>query len=246
MITLQELSQYLENLFMAATVADYCPNGLQIEGKKEIKKIGFAVSASVAAIEAALKENVDVLIVHHGIFWNKDSYVIKGVKAKKISLLLKNDISLFAYHLPMDAQKEIGNNWKAALELEWTNLQPFSDIGVRGEFSPCEVEEFQKKLEIYYGHSATVALGGKRKVKSVALISGGAYRSLELAAAAGVDCFITGNFDEPAWDIAHEYKINFFALGHYATERVGPLALKEHLEKQFNIGTVFLDFPNPF
>lgn len=245
-ITLQELSDLLENLLPMPQVPEYCPNGLQVEGKPQIRKIALAVSASVAAIEAAVKEGADVLIVHHGIFWNKDSYPISGVKKKKIALLIQNEISLFGYHLPLDAHPELGNNWKAALDLGWKNLQPFGGIGVRGQFAAVDVTTFQKQLEDYYQHPAAAALGGKSKISSAALISGGAYRSLELAARSGVDCFISGNFDEPAWHIAHEESINFFALGHHATERVGIIGLKEHLEKATGVPCVFLDLPNPF
>ncbi len=245
-IPLEDLAQILEALLPAPGAPDYCPNGLQVEGKPQIRKIAFAVSASVAAIEAAAGADADALIVHHGIFWNKDNYRICGPKKKKIALLLAREISLFGYHLPLDAQKELGNNWKAAADLGWENLQPFSEIGVRGEFPPIERAQFQAKLEGYYGHPAAMALGGKKIVSSAALISGGAYRSLEKAAEAGVDCFITGNYDEPAWDIAHERQINFFALGHYATERVGVMALQKHLEQLLKLPTVFLDLPNPF
>lgn len=246
MITLQELSKFLDEILPALSFPDFCPNGLQVEGKCEVKKVALAVSASVAAIDAAVKAGVDALIVHHGIFWNKDSYVVKGPKRKKLALLLKNEISLFAYHLPLDAQNDLGNNWKAATDLGWENLQSFGDVGVKGIFNPIPVREFQAKVELYYGHSATTALGGKKSVSSAALISGGSYRCLEQAAQAGVDCFISGNFDEPAWDIAHEQEINFFALGHYATERVGIIALREELQRRLKIECQFIDLPNPF
>lgn len=246
MITLQELSKVLNEILPPLSFPDYCPNGLQVEGKGEVKKIALAVSASVAAIDAAVKAGADALIVHHGIFWNKESYVVQGPKRKKLALLLKNEISLFAYHLPLDAQSDLGNNWKAAIDLGWENLQSFGDIGVKGFFNSIPVEEFQAKLESYYGHSAATALGGKRSVSSAALISGGSYRYLEQAAQTGVDCFISGNFDEPAWDIAHEREINFFALGHYATERVGIIGLKEELKRRLKIECQFIDLPNPF
>lgn len=247
MNTLQELSQILDTLLYSTTGGDYCPNGLQVEGKKEIRKVAFAVSASLATIRAAVEEGVDALIVHHGIFWDAERRsTITGIKKDKVALLLASGISLFAYHLPLDAQREFGNNWKAARDLGWSCLEPFGDVGVRGEFASVEVAQFQEKLEGYYSHPAAVALGGKKRISSAALISGGAYRSLELAARAGVDAFITGNYDEPAWDIAHEWGIHFFALGHYATERIGVKALQQHFEENLKISAIFLDFPNPF
>ena len=246
MITLQDLSEYLHQLLFVPGLVDYCPNGLQVEGRGEIKKIALAVTASVNTIEAAKQLGADVLIVHHGVFWNKESYNICGIKRKKLSILLKNEISLFAYHLPLDSHRELGNNWKAAKDLGWTNLQPFSDIGVKGEFPEISIMAFQKTLESYYLHPATIALGGKCQVKSAALVSGGAYRLLSDAARAKVDCFITGNFDEPAWDAAHEENINFFALGHHATERVGIIGLQQDLERKFDLPCMFIDSPNPF
>ena len=251
MITLQELFLHLEQLLSPGEFSDYGPNGMQVEGKKEVKKIAFAVSASLAAIEESVKRGADALIVHHGIFWQKDPYVVTGVKKKKLERLLISDTSLLAYHLPLDAHRQVGNNWKAALDLGMSDLEPFyllgkSYIGVKGRFAPISVEAFQKKLETYYGHKAHAALGGKQEISSAAIISGGAHWQIREAIEAGVDCFITGSFDEPIWDIAHENKIHFFALGHHATERIGILALKEEVHRRFAIACEFIDLPNPF
>ncbi|MBY0529433.1 MAG: Nif3-like dinuclear metal center hexameric protein [Rhabdochlamydiaceae bacterium] len=251
MITLQALSQFLDHLLSPSSFGDYCPNGLQVEGKERIDTVAFAVSASIAAIDAALKMDADALIVHHGIFWDKEPLSVVGSKKEKLSRLLKGNLSLFAYHLPLDAHLEVGNNWKAAVDLGWQNLHPFGKmgraaIGVKGEFMPKQVGEFQKQLEAYYRHPASVALGGPAEVKTAALVSGGAHRAIQEAADEGVDCFITGSFDEPIWDIAHERKVNFFALGHYATERIGVLALSELISRTFDIRCPFIDLPNPF
>lgn len=246
MITLQDISLYLHNLLSPGEFTDYCPNGIQVEGKQQIKRICFAVSASLQTIEEAVKRKADVLIVHHGIFWNKDPLPIVGTKRDKLQLLLKNEISLLAYHLPLDAHPRVGNNWKAAFDLGLDQLELFDSIGVQGKMAPMSVDEFRKKLEAYYGHVAHVALGGKETVSSAAIISGSAHRQIERAVDAGVDCFITGSFDEPIWDIAHERKINFFALGHYSTERVGGFALMADLQKQFKIPCEFIDLFNPF
>jgi dinuclear metal center YbgI/SA1388 family protein len=251
MITLQELCLYLEGLYQASTFTDYCTNGMQVEGKGSVKKIATAVSASLSTIEAAVEAGVDALIVHHGLFWSRDSYVIKGVKRQKIQLLLDNNISLLAYHLPMDAHQQLGNNWMAARQLGWQDLQPFGLfegklIGVKGTFAEKTREEFLEGLEDYYCHPAHTALGGKDKVRSAALISGGAHKSIIEAASAGVDCFVTGSFDEPVWYQAYEESINFFALGHSNTEEVGPRALAQHLEEEFDLPTAFLQIENPF
>lgn len=246
MITLQDLSLFLQNLLSPEEFSDYCPNGIQVEGKQEVKRICFAVSASLAVIEEAVKKGADVLLVHHGIFWNKDPYIIVGTKRDKLARLLKNGISLIAYHLPLDAHPLIGNNWKAAMDLGLEDIQSFQTIGIKGTMQAIGIDAFRKKLETYYGRPAHVALGGKKDVSSVALISGGAHRNIEQAADAGVDCYITGSFDEPVWDIAHERKINFFALGHYSTEKIGVLALMAELQKQLKVSCEFIDIFNPF
>ncbi|MCH9626191.1 MAG: GTP cyclohydrolase 1 type 2 [Chlamydiales bacterium] len=240
------LNDYLRKDF----IQDYCPNGLQVEGKDQIKKVVTAVSANLMTIEQAIECGADALVVHHGIFWNSDSYPIVGAKRKKLELLLKHQLSVFAYHLPLDAHQEVGNNWTAARQLGWKNLKPFgllngTEIGVRGEFSARPIQMLIAELETYYAHSASVALGGKEIVQSAALISGGAYKELFSAAQAGVDCFITGNFDEPAWGVAHEEQIHFLALGHSATEKVGPKALADHIHR-LGLDCSFLDVFNPF
>lgn len=249
--SLEALTNYLNILFPPNIISDYSPNGLQIEGHAEINKIGTAVSASLETIQEAIKQKVGALIVHHGLFWSGDSYVITGIKKEKIQLLLSHGISLFAYHLPLDMHPLYGNNWKAALDMGWSDLKPFGNykgsfIGVKGCFPKIARKDFQRSLEKYYCHPAICAHGGSKIISSAALISGGAYKSLSEAISEKVDCFITGNFDEPVWHQAFEEKINFYALGHSATERVGPKALGEHLQEHFKVTTAFIDIHNPF
>ncbi len=251
MVKLHELCADLESILPSKGIVDYCPNGLQVEGKSDILKLATAVSASLETIEAAIKIGADALIVHHGIFWKGDNYIVQGVKKEKLYRLLMNGISLIAYHLPLDMHPTIGNNWKAALDLGWHDLQPFglingAFIGVKGCIPADSRESVKIKLEQYYGHAATCAFGGKKLIQSLALISGGSYKNLIDAANEGVDAFITGNFDEPAWHQAFEEKVNFFALGHSATERIGPMALGKYLENKYSIPCEFLDINNPF
>lgn len=246
MATLKEVTEYLDGLMAAPKIVDYCPNGLQVQGRSDIRNVAVSVSASLKSIRKAVELKADILLVHHGLFWNKDPYVITGTKREKLKLLIENDISLIAYHLPLDAHETLGNNWKAAKELGWKNLQTFAEIGVSGAFPKISIKEFQKKLETYYKHPAVTALGGKDTVSSAALISGGAYRYAAQAAEQGIDCFITGNFDEPVWHQAFEEHINFFALGHAATEEVGVKALAEKLSKHFKLKWSFIDDHNPF
>lgn len=151
MIKRDELRHYLDCLLPENGIADYAPNGLQVEGKDGINRLATAVSATLETIEAAVKQGVDALIVHHGIFWQRDAYVIQGVKRKKLSLLLQNEISLFAYHLPLDMHPELGNNWKAAKDLGWNDLLPFNylngvPIGVKGNVSPVPRDKLKKAI----------------------------------------------------------------------------------------------------
>lgn len=249
-----ELEYFIDSLnkyFNIHLFSDFCINGLQVEGKKKIQKAATAVSANKSTIQQAIDAHIDVLIVHHGLFWKREEIVITGSLKEKIELLLKNQISLLTYHLPMDAHKETGNNWKAAIDLGWNSLQAFGPsheipLGVQGSFPKIDIHEFVSKLENYYGHSAHSALGGKKEISTAALVSGGAYKMVLNAAKMGLDCFITGNFDEPAWSYAHEEKIHFLALGHSATERVGPKALSAYIEGQYSIACPFLDVFNPF
>lgn len=251
MLKLKELTQFLDELLPSKGITDYAPNGLQIEGKENITKLATAVSASLETIEAAVKQKMDVLIVHHGLFWQRDSYVIQGVKRQKLALLLENGISLFAYHLPLDMHTEIGNNWKVAKDLGWVDLQPFGNlngvpIGVKGKIPSCSQKELQECLENYYQHPAVCAWGGRDCIQTIALVSGGAYKIMIDAAKEGIDAFITGSFDEPIWYQAKEEGINFLALGHSATERVGPRALAKHLTETLLFPCDFLDLENPF
>jgi len=248
---LEELRSYLDQLLPGNGVLDYCPNGLQVEGKSNIASLATAVTANLATIEAAVKEGVDVLIVHHGLFWQRESYVIEGSKRKKIRLLLENEISLFAYHLPLDMHQQFGNNWRAAKDMDWLDLQPFAhkdgvSIGVKGRVAPCSREVFKKRLETYYQHAATCAWGGAESIQTVALISGGAYKNILDASREGIDAYITGSFDEPVWHQAIEEHVNFYALGHSATERVGPMALAKYLSQTLSLPCRFIDIENPF
>ena len=150
MPTLIDLSNQLNDYLQISLFQDFCPNGIQVEGKREVKRIATAVTASLKVIQKAAESGFDMLIVHHGLFWQKDSYVIERAKREKLEILLKEGISLLAYHLPLDAHRQIGNNWKAALDLGWQNLEPFYAvnkqwIGVKGRFDQTSRENFQKQ-----------------------------------------------------------------------------------------------------
>lgn len=251
MLTRYQLEMFLNHLFPGLAISDPSVNGLQVEGKEHVKTVATAVTASLETIEAAANRNVDALIVHHGLFWQKDAYSIVGSKKKKIALLLEKEISLFAYHLPLDLHKEIGNNWKAAMDLGLYDLSPFGvidkvGIGVKGKIKSISKENLMQQLESYYEHSAVCAWGGPDQIETIAIVSGGAYKMINEAATEKIDAFITGSFDEPVWHLAKEESINFYALGHSATERIGPKALAKHLQENLNLSCSFIDIPNPF
>ncbi|MGE3954286.1 MAG: Nif3-like dinuclear metal center hexameric protein [Parachlamydiales bacterium] len=251
MISLQDLREYLDALYPLEGYTDFGPSGLQLEGKGKIGKIATGVSASIDVIDAARDFGADALIVHHGLFSNKRETRIVGSMHRKLKALIDAEISLFGYHLPMDAHPEIGNNWRAAHDLGIQELEPFGklfgvDFGVKGRIAPTGIEDWVAKLEKYYGHKAHAALGGPQEVKRVALLSGGGTSFFGEAIEAGVDCFVTGSFDEPQWHMAHEEGIHYVALGHHATERVGPRALADALAKRFSVETRFMDSENPF
>ncbi|WP_038500546.1 Nif3-like dinuclear metal center hexameric protein [Chlamydia avium] len=248
-----DLLTYLNDLFSPQIFSDYCPNGLQVgkDIQTPISKIAVATSADLETIQIAAESNVNVLIVHHGLFWNGMPYPITDMLYTRLQKLIENRIHLIAYHLPLDAHKTLGNNWKVALDLQWENLQSFGSslphLGVQGTFPPLPIEEFISILSKYYDAPIKAqALGGPESISSAAIISGGAYKELSQAIKSKVHCFITGNFDEPAWSIALENHIHFLAFGHTATEKVGPKALANYLEDQFRIPTIFIDTSNPF
>lgn len=250
-ISKEGLCQHLDKYLHVDHFTDYCPNGMQVEGKDSIEKIATAVSASEETLLKAVEWGADALIVHHGLFWNLDSYIVAGSKRRKLDLILRNNLNLLAYHLPLDAHETLGNNWKAARDLGISQRLPFCvegkiALGVKGRVDPIHRDDFRKELEEYYEHPAHTAFGKKEFIEQVAIISGGAYKFMTQAAVEGIDAFVTGNFDEPAWHIAKEENLLFYALGHSATEVVGPKALADYIQEAFDVKTTFLDISNPF
>lgn len=251
MTTLKQIVDYLAELLQPGLFSDYCTNGMQVEGKQKAVKLCSAVSASINAISQTVEQKGDILLVHHGIFWQRDSYDIIGTTRAKLKLLLSHDISLLAYHLPLDAHSSLGNNWKAAMDLGWNELLPFPandkrPIGVKGAFSPRPRKQFLDELKAYYGNAIDCVEGGKEMVASAALVSGGAHKMILDAIQDGADCFITGTRDEPTWHQAYENKINFFAVGHAASEEIGVKSLGEHLAARFSLEHCWIKESNPF
>jgi dinuclear metal center YbgI/SA1388 family protein len=249
MLPLKELSLYIDQRLSSSNFIDYQPNGLQVEGNLEVKKVALGVSASLETIQEAAMIRADALIVHHGLFWKDDPYPLIGSKKKRIETLISHNISLLAYHLPLDAHESLGNNFGAATLMGFKNLEPFlikgSPLGVIGETPSLTPEAFKKQLEEFYEHKAVSALFGKKEIKRVGIISGGAHKMIEEAIRLELDAFVTGSFDEPIWHMAKEAGIHFFALGHAATERIGVKLLGEELQRRFALETHFIQDDNP-
>ncbi len=246
-----ELEKYLDDLLFSNDFQDASLNGLQVYGKDEISSCAFAVTASLNVIEKAKELGVDALIVHHGILLRGKDFRIVGTVQKKLKTLLTEGVSLFGYHLPLDACQNYGNNWPCAKMLGFENLIPFGKhqngfLGVAGFFKPRLVTDLQNDFKKIYGTEAKVVLGGKDTVTSCAILSGKGHNWIDEAVEMGIDCFVTGTSDEPIWHIAHEEKINFFAFGHAATEKIGVRLLQEHLQETFQFKTHFIDEENPF
>lgn len=254
-IKTHELEAYLNNLLNIKQFEDYCPNGLQIEGKSKIEKIAFAVSATKDSIEKAAAFGADALIVHHGLFWKfHGPKTITGPFAKRVIPLIKNEINLFGYHLPLDAHPTLGNAAAIAKKLDLTKLQPFGDYkrsptGISGEFKEnISPHELHQKLTAILGHQILHSDPGSKEIKSIGIITGGANSDWQLCLKDGLDAYLTGEMSEHDWNEASEAGIHFFAGGHHATERLGIGLLKDHLEKTFALpaeNLVFIDSLNP-
>lgn len=246
-----ELEQYLQVL-LSNDIKDYCPNGLQIQGNSEIKKIITGVTASQALIEQAIAEKADALLVHHGIFWQNDSYVIRGMKYKRIKALLAHDINLFAYHLPLDTHGQLGNNYQLGKLLSIENIrcvEGVKPVGIimKGEISSvAKGEQFSQHISSKLKRQCLhISPPSNKPIKTVAWCTGGGQDYIEIAAEQGIDAFITGEASEKTTHIAQEMDIHFFAAGHHATERYGVKALGEHLKIEFDLTVKFIDIENP-
>lgn len=246
-----ELVKYLNHLFQADKFKDYCPNGLQIEGKAEINKIVCGVSLSQELIDHAINHKADTIIVHHGIFWNKDSYQITGIKYQRIAKLIKHDINLIAYHLPLDCHLELGNNAQLARVLEINvHGQAFDsqyqlDLIWHGELiKPITALDFGRHYQQQTGHTPLVLGNPSRLIKKIAWCTGGADSLFSQAIELGVDCFISGEVSEPIKAIAEENGVVYVAGGHYVTERYGISALAHHLV-DMGLDSHFIELYNP-
>lgn len=243
---------------------DYGPNGLQVEGKAQIRKIVSGVTASRALIEAAIAAKADAIFVHHGLFWRGQSGAVTGWMKQRLALLLAHDINLLAYHLPLDDHPELGNNAQLGLKLgflpskttDWPDIKHFGEqaLGWLADVSHTSKsfsegfqngQNLQKHLETRLNRPIAGVFIDKLAIKNIAWCTGGAQRYFEEAIAAGADAFITGEISEPQAHLARECGVAYFACGHHATERYGAPAVASHLAAQFGIEHEFIDIDNP-
>jgi dinuclear metal center YbgI/SA1388 family protein len=236
---------YTNDYLNIADFKDYGPQGLQVEGKTEVRKIITAVSASVELFQKANSAAADMIIVHHGLLWDRESSVVKGGFKQRLLTLLSNDISLLAYHLPLDAHPEIGNNALAATALGLDNIKPLGDVGVMGTIAVHSFSTLLSRIKSLYQSQPLVFAYGPENVQRIGICSGGAERDITIAIEQGLHVYITGEAGEATMHLAKEGNIHFIAAGHYATERLGIRALGEHLARKFDLEVEFIDIPNP-
>lgn len=245
---IDDLDNYLNTLLQPERFSDYCPNGLQIQGKHEINNIVTGVTASMALLEAALQANADAILVHHGYFWRGEALPITGIKKRRIQFVLQHDINIFAYHLPLDAHAQLGNNVMLAkqLALNITGRAGDKEILLLAELNqPQTLQAFSGHIETKLKRTPQVIGNLSKSIQKIALCTGAAQGYIEQAMAANVDVYISGEISEQTVHAARESGVSYIAAGHHATERYGIQALGEHLAQKFGLSHEFIDCDNP-
>jgi dinuclear metal center YbgI/SA1388 family protein len=248
LVSLDALVSYLDDFMDCSGFKDYCPNGLQVEGKSPIHRIVTGVTASLDLIQAAVECKADALIVHHGYFWKSEDPRVVGIKARRLAALLEARMSLLAYHLPLDAHPLIGNNACLGQRLNWTVKGHFGPdrLGWIGQTAaPCMAWEVADQVTHLLKRPPLLIGCETRRVHTVAWCSGGAQDWFEPAIQAGADLFMSGEISEPSVHIARESGVAYLAAGHHATERYGIEALGKHLASAFGLDVRFIDIANP-
>lgn len=249
MTTRQELLTAFDELLQPARFKDYGANGLQVEGRSEVRHIVSGVTASLALIDAAIAEGADTIFVHHGLFWRGQDGCITGWMRQRIARLLQHDINLFAYHLPLDAHPELGNNAQLGARLGLKIQGNFGEqmLGCWGDLDAplSSVDALALQLQSVCGRSVVAVDTKPGPLRRVGWCSGGAQGYFEAAIAAGVDVFITGEISEPQAHYARECGVSFIACGHHASERYGAPAVAGHVAQRLGLRHSFIDIDNP-
>jgi dinuclear metal center YbgI/SA1388 family protein len=244
----EELNRYLDGLLEISRFRDYCPNGLQVEGRSEIRRIVSGVTASLDLIQAALAEDADAILVHHGYFWKGDDPCIIGARRARIALLIAHELNLFAYHLPLDAHAEFGNNAQLGKRLGLIETGRFADqeLGFCGRLDAAmPLNAFALHVRHRLGREPLVIGDAAREVRNIAWCTGAAQGFFEEAIKLGPDAYLSGEISEQQVHLARESGVAFVAAGHHATEKFGVQALGEHLAARFGVAHRFIDIPNP-
>jgi dinuclear metal center YbgI/SA1388 family protein len=242
------LDAYLDQYLEVAKFRDYCPNGLQVEGRASVERLVTGVSASLALLEAAIESHADAILVHHGYFWRGEDARLTGMRRKRIALLLRHDINLYAFHLPLDAHAEVGNNAALARVLGFAPQGRFGeqDLGWHGALDDAPtLAELAARVEERVARKPLVIGDASRRVRRIAWCTGAAQGYLDDAVRIGADAFLSGEISEQTVHLARESGVAFIAAGHHATERYGVQALGAHLAEQFGIEHLFIDIANP-
>ena len=244
----EELRGYLDNLLEAARFRDYCPNGLQVEGRGEVRRVLCGVTASQALIDEAVRRDVDAVLVHHGWFWRGEDGRVTGFRKRRMAALLAHDINLFAYHLPLDAHPELGNNAQLAALLGWQVDGALRRAGHRllgVSPAPTFSGELAARIGQALGREALLVGDAARPVTRVAWCSGGAQGYFEQAILAGADVYVSGEISEQTVHLARESGVPYIAAGHHATERYGVQALGRHLAENCGLACEYVELDNP-
>ena len=245
---LKKLCEFCDKYLKVDEFSDYCPNGLQVEANPRVEHIVCGVTASQALIDAAIEQGADTLIVHHGYFWKGESQPITGYKGRRISSLIKNNINLLAFHLPLDAHPEVGNNVQLGKIMDWPVEASFGEQNLvfEGRLSQAQtLAEIAQQLDDKLATNTLAISAGDHPVERIAWCTGAAQGFIEVAAERGVDAFISGEISEPTFHLAREMGIHYIAAGHHATERYGVQALGKVIADRFGIDQQFIDIPNP-
>ena len=243
-----ELMRYLDELLESARFKDYCPNGLQVEGRPEIRRIVAGVTASQALVDQAVARGADALLVHHGWFWRGEDGRVTGFRKKRLQTLLTHDINLIAYHLPLDGHAEFGNNVQLARRLGWTVEGRFGeqDVGWYGRLEETQaLGEVVQRVSAELGREPLVIGVETQQVSRIAWCSGGAQSLFEAALGLRVQAFLSGEISEQHVHLARESGVAYLAAGHHASERYGIEALAAHLAAKFGLDCAFIDIDNP-